>query len=247
MCCHGKVLARSLWNSRQNWTYPPCPPNTSNDMSVLKLPFCLGWNLFLDLILVKDESFFNFVVYRCYKDSAFLLELLLRSRWMLKLIWLTIKTIYMHKYRILLRVFLLLLEASTCWLSFELLSGSFFVLPLWHKLRLTAGLDCGQLCSLALSVRLSGTVCLSGNVRLSGTVCHELKLNFLRNLAPAGEMTSAITSWVTDSQPRACISISLASSQFPKYMANMKIVHKVYKQNIVGPFSQIWHDSIKIA
>ena len=187
-------------------------------MSVLKLPFCLGWNLFLDLILVKDESFFNFVVYRCYKDSAFLLELLLRSRWMLKLILLTIKTIYMHKYRILLRVFLLLLEASTCWLSFELLSGSFFVLPLWHKLRLTAGLDCGQLCSLALSVRLSGTVCLSGNVRLSGTVCHELKLNFLRNLAPAGEMTSAITSWVTDSQPRACISISLASSQFPKYI-----------------------------
>ena len=137
-------------------------------------------------------------------------------------------SIPLHTKFFCLPVSLPLLEASTCWLSFELLSGSFFVLPLWHKLRLTAGLDCGQLCSLALSVRLSSPVCLSGNVRLSGTVCHELKLNFLRNLAPAGEMTSAITSWVTDSQPQACISISLATSQFPKYMANMKIAHKVH-------------------
>ena len=94
--------------------------------------------------------------------------------------------------------------SSSCWLSFELLSGSFFVLPCdtnWDWLEGRIVDNCAlQLCH-----------------QCSVSVPRWVKTQFPEKFGP-GEMTSAITSWVTDSQPRVAVSITAASSALTRNM-----------------------------
>ena len=89
--------------------------------------------------------------------------------------------------------------SSRGWLSFELLSGSFFVLPCdtnWDWLEGRIVQLCHQ-CSVSLP--------------------RWVKTQFPEKFGP-GEMTSAITSWVTDSQPWVPFSITAASSAVTRKM-----------------------------